>query len=76
LQRLFYDTAGSSGDNAITSLLTLVDSSRMLYGSDYPFTPETVVEAMIEELNSTCLLNADGRRAMEHGNAMKLFARS
>jgi 6-methylsalicylate decarboxylase len=76
LQRLFYDTAGSSGDNAITSLLTLVDLSRMLYGSDYPFTPETMVEAMIEELNSTRLLNADDRRAMEHGNAMKLFARS
>jgi|SRR5271163_1492864 len=34
LQRLFYDTAGSSGDNAIGSLLTLVDSSRILYGSD------------------------------------------
>jgi 6-methylsalicylate decarboxylase len=50
--------------------------SRMLYGSDYPFTPETMVEAMIEELNSTRLLNADDRRAMEHGNAMKLFARS
>lgn len=76
LQRLFYDTAGSSGDNAIVSLLTLVDSSRILYGSDYPFTPETMVEAMIAELNSTHLLNADDRRAMEHGNAMKLFARS
>jgi 6-methylsalicylate decarboxylase len=76
LQRLFYDTAGSSGDNAIVSLLTLVDSSRILYGSDYPFTPEAMVEAMIKELNSTHLLNADDRRAMEHGNATKLFARS
>jgi 6-methylsalicylate decarboxylase len=76
LQQLFYDTAGSSGDNAIGSLLTLVDSSRILYGSDYPFTPETVVQAMIEELNSTHLLNADDRSAMQHGNAVKLFARS
>ncbi|MBV8454308.1 MAG: amidohydrolase [Deltaproteobacteria bacterium] len=76
LQQLFYDTAGSSGDNAISSLLTLVDSSRILYGSDYPFTPETVVEAMIKELNSSHLLNADDRRAIEHGNAMTLFARS
>jgi predicted TIM-barrel fold metal-dependent hydrolase len=74
LQRLFYDTAGSSGDNSIASLLTLVDSSHMLYGSDYPFTPEAVIETMIKELNSTRLLTAQDRQAMEHGNAMKLFS--
>jgi predicted TIM-barrel fold metal-dependent hydrolase len=76
LQRLFYDTAGSSGDNSLTSLLTLIDSSHVLYGSDYPFTPEAVVEAMINELNSTHLLSADDRRAMEYANAMKLFTQS
>jgi predicted TIM-barrel fold metal-dependent hydrolase len=76
LQRLFYDTAGSSGDNSLTSLLTLIDSSHVLYGSDYPFTPEAVVEAMIKELDSTHLLSADDRRAMEYANPMKLFTRS
>jgi predicted TIM-barrel fold metal-dependent hydrolase len=76
LHRLFYDTAGSSGDNSIASLLTLIDSSHMLYGSDYPFTPEAMVEEMIKELNSTRLLSADDRRAMEYDNAMKLFPRS
>jgi predicted TIM-barrel fold metal-dependent hydrolase len=73
LQRLYYDTAGSTGDNSIASLLTLVGSSRVLYGSDYPFTPEAVVEAMIRELNLTQLLTPDDRGAMEHGNATKLF---
>ena len=76
LRRLFYDTAGSSGDNSIASLLTLIDSSHMLYGSDYPFTPEAMVEEMIKELSSTRLLSADDRRAMEYENAMKLFPRS
>ena len=74
LQRLFYDTAGSSGDNSTASLLTLVDSSHMLYGSDYPFTPEAVVQSMIQELNTTSLLSADDRQAIEYGNATKLFA--
>jgi predicted TIM-barrel fold metal-dependent hydrolase len=76
LHRLFYDTAGSSGDNSISSLLTLVDSSHILYGSDYPFMPEAAVAAAIGELNSTHLLSGDDRRAMERGNAVRLFALS
>jgi predicted TIM-barrel fold metal-dependent hydrolase len=75
LQRLFYDTAGSTGDNSMVSLLTLIDSSRILFGSDYPFTPEVAVKAAIEELNSSQLLKAD-RGALERANAMKLFGRS
>jgi 6-methylsalicylate decarboxylase len=73
MQRLFYDTAGSTGDNAIVSLLALVDSSRIFFGSDYPFTPEVVVKAAIDELNSSQLLTAEDRRAIERVNAMRLF---
>jgi len=75
LQRLFYDTAGASGDNSLASLLTLINSSRIVFGSDYPFMPEAAVEATIGELKSTKLFNADDLRAIERGNAMKLFAR-
>ncbi len=75
LQRLFYDTAGASGDNSLASLLTLIDSSRILFGSDYPFMPEAAVEAMVGELKSTQLFTAADLRAIENGNAIKLFAR-
>jgi hypothetical protein len=68
----FLRYGGVVGDNSTASLLTLVDS----YGSDYPFKPEPVVEAMINELNSSRLLTAQDRRAMEHGNAMKVWARA
>ena len=61
LRRLFYDTAGASGDNSLSSLLTIVDSSQVLFGSDYPFMPETVIEQMINELDSTELLRAEDR---------------
>lgn len=75
LERLYYDTAGSTGDNSLVSLLTLIDSSHILYGSDYPFTPEDMVEETIKDLNSTAVLNADDRRAIERNNASKLFTR-
>jgi 6-methylsalicylate decarboxylase len=76
LRRLFYDTAAASGDNAIASLLTLIDSSHILFGSDYPFMVEPVVEGMIKELNSTALLSDDDRRAIENRNALKLLGRA
>jgi predicted TIM-barrel fold metal-dependent hydrolase len=76
LQRLFYDTAAASGDNSLASLLTLVDCSRILFGSDYPFMPEAMTQQMTNELNSTKLLTVDDRLAIERGNALKLFARS
>jgi predicted TIM-barrel fold metal-dependent hydrolase len=76
LRRLFYDTAAASGDNSLAALRTLVDSSRILFGSDYPFMPEEITQQMITELNSTKLLTADERLAIARGNALKLFGRS
>ena len=75
LQRLFYDTAAATGDNSLASLLTLVDSSRILFGSDYPFMAEAMTEAMVKELTSSSLLKPDDLRAIATGNAHKLFDR-
>jgi len=73
LRRLFYDTAAASGDSSLASLLTLVDSSRILFGSDYPFMPEAMTQQMITELSSTELLTRDDRFAISRSNALKLF---
>ena len=43
LRRLHYDLAGSASAAVVTSLLTLVDRQQVLYGSDWPFTPEPIV---------------------------------
>jgi len=75
LRRLFYDTAAATGDGSLASLLKLVDSSRILFGSDVPFMPEPSTETMIAELNSSALLKPDDVRAIETGNAIKLFPR-
>ncbi|HEY7626766.1 MAG TPA: amidohydrolase family protein [Ilumatobacteraceae bacterium] len=43
LRRLHYDLAGSANEAVVAALLSLVDRSQVLYGSDWPFTPEPVV---------------------------------
>jgi len=75
LRKLFYDTAAASGDNSLASLLTLVNSSQVLFGSDYPFMPEAAIVQTIGELRTSQLLRTEELRAIETGNAMKLFAR-
>jgi predicted TIM-barrel fold metal-dependent hydrolase len=75
LRKLFYDTAAATGDNSLASLLTLVDCSRILFGTDYPFMAEAATEAMTAELKSSTFLKPDDLRAIENGNARKLFAR-
>jgi 6-methylsalicylate decarboxylase len=75
LQRLFYDTAAATGDNSLASLLTLVDSSRILFGSDYPFMAEAMTESMPAELSSSSFIKPDDLRAIASGNARKLFDR-
>ena len=44
LRRLYYDTAGTPFPRQIPALLNLVDASRLLYGSDYPWPPATAAE--------------------------------
>jgi predicted TIM-barrel fold metal-dependent hydrolase len=75
LRRLFYDTAAATGDNSLASLLTLVDSSRILFGSDYPFMAEAMTESMLAELNSSKLLKPEDLQAIASANARKLFDR-
>jgi len=74
LRTLFYDTAAASGDNSLASLLALVSSSRILFGSDYPFMPEAAIAQTINELRTSQLLRTEDLRAIETGNAVRLFA--
>lgn len=37
ISHLYFDLAGAATDEAIESLLTITDASRILYGSDYPY---------------------------------------
>ncbi len=43
LRRLHYDLAGSANTLVVATLLAFVNHSQILYGSDWPFTPEPSV---------------------------------
>ncbi|HEX2363613.1 MAG TPA: amidohydrolase family protein [Bradyrhizobium sp.] len=74
LKRLFFDTALSANELAFSALLTLVAPEQVLFGSDYPFAPETTMTATVKGLTELGL-PAEVLRAIERTNALKLFAR-
>jgi predicted TIM-barrel fold metal-dependent hydrolase len=75
LRRLYYDVAGFALPRALPALLSLVDTDRLLYGSDYPFTPDWVVSGLAEALAGTDVLTDDDGVLLSRGNAASLFPR-
>jgi predicted TIM-barrel fold metal-dependent hydrolase len=74
LKRLFFDTALSANQLAFSALLKLVAPEQVLFGSDYPFAPETTMTATVKGL-SDLGLPPDVLQAIERTNALRLFDR-
>jgi len=74
LKRLFFDTALSANEFAFSALLKLVAPQQVLFGSDYPFAPETTMTATVKGL-SDLGLPPDVLQAIERTNALRLFDR-
>ncbi|KAK4862601.1 hypothetical protein LT330_002734 [Penicillium expansum] len=49
--RFYFDLAGVPFPDQIHGLLRLVDSSRLLYGSDYPYTPAALAESLAKRVD-------------------------
>ncbi|GIF23173.1 putative TIM-barrel fold metal-dependent hydrolase [Actinoplanes tereljensis] len=71
LRRLYFDLAGMPLPHQLPSLLALAGPDRLLYGSDWPFTPEQLVKQLAGALDSTPLLDAEAQRT----NATRLLPR-
>ena len=52
LRRLHYDLAGTPFPRHVPALLGLVDPDRLLYGSDYCFTPASAVQAQVASIDA------------------------
>ena len=76
LSRLYFDLAGNPSIEVLKSLLTITSPGHILYGSDYPYLPDAVLQANLQRLKQT--LAAD-RKLAEFAemflwkNAEKLF---
>jgi predicted TIM-barrel fold metal-dependent hydrolase len=71
LRRFFYDTATSANPIQIQALKSLVGSSQIVFGSDFPFVPVSVGTRGIEASG----LSTDELRAVYAGNALGLLSR-
>jgi 6-methylsalicylate decarboxylase len=71
LMRLFYDTANSAFPQNMAALLQYVPVSQVLFGSD---TPYVSIAENVKNFSALDLSEPD-RKAIERGNALKLFPR-
>lgn len=73
LKRLYYDTALSASPHALRSLQELVNTSHILFGSDYPFAPEIITRMTISGLNTFDGFDGKKLRGINRENALDLF---
>jgi predicted TIM-barrel fold metal-dependent hydrolase len=55
------------------SMRELVGLDKLLFGSDFPFAPEMLVHAEVNDIGTLDLSDAE-KTAVDSGNAMTLFA--
>ncbi|KAK8066683.1 Amidohydrolase 2 [Apiospora hydei] len=77
-ERFYFDLAGFPFPNQIHGLLRILGEGgeeRLVYGTDYPFTPEKVAVSLADQLDKGCeeLFDDVQRQAVYSGNAQKLL---
>ncbi|OKP83666.1 amidohydrolase [Paenibacillus sp. P32E] len=73
LKGLYYDLAGGCLPRQLGNLLQLVGTDHLLYGSDYPYTPDLACKFLADDLDSTDLLTDEARGQIYCANALRLF---
>ena len=73
LSRFYYDTALSASPHCFASLLTVADTSHILFGTDYIFATEAAVPATITGIHDCERFTAADIRAIERDTALTLF---
>ncbi len=75
LNNFYYDMAISATSYIFKTLMQLVDTTKFLFGIDYPFIHEIVIKEMIQGIGKYEGLNKEERIAIEQENALSLFPR-
>jgi len=80
-RQFYFDLAGFPFPDQIHGLLRFVDPSRLLYGSDYPFTPSKAVSELVKDMDEGMKAlwgeeEGEGKRGgVWEGNAKRLLER-
>ncbi|MEU6102026.1 amidohydrolase family protein [Streptomyces flaveolus] len=76
LRRLHYDMAGPAFPRQVPALLSLVEPDRLLYGSDYCWTPTHGVDAHVATVDAAPVpAGAADWRSLTTANALRLLPR-
>lgn len=73
LQGFYYDTALSAAPASLSSLLEIVGSDRILFGTDFPFAPPEFITETTSNLEKFKAFSSADLDAITHGNAERLF---
>jgi 6-methylsalicylate decarboxylase len=74
-RRFYYETALFHCADHLRIASELVDPSHIVFGSDFPFAPPTLVQTEIQGLESYEGFDASTRRAIERDHSLALFPR-
>jgi predicted TIM-barrel fold metal-dependent hydrolase len=74
LSRLYYDTAIAANPMVLRSVQELVDTSHILFGTDYVWGQSWLTPIFIKALKEYDGFNAQNLAAVESGNANRLFS--
>lgn len=74
-RRFWYDTALAAGPQVFGALRTVADPARILFGTDWPYAPETMTRDSIAGLATPGMLTPADVAAVDGGNASALFPR-
>jgi predicted TIM-barrel fold metal-dependent hydrolase len=75
LRGLYYETALAGSRNSLLPTLEVTTADHILFGTDWPAAPEATVIRNIANLTSFDGFTPEQLRAVERGNALKLFPR-
>ncbi|MCX5336051.1 amidohydrolase family protein [Streptomyces sp. NBC_00140] len=74
LRGLYYDMAGTAFPRQVPALLNLVDADRLLFGSDYCWTPPPLADAHIAAIDAAeSPVDGTTWRSLTTANARRLF---
>ncbi len=75
LAKLYYDVALSAHPVALNGLRRIAPLAQILFGSDWPFTPELGVARNLHQLTTAAELSESDLRAIARENAERVFPR-
>ncbi|MBV4412467.1 amidohydrolase [Enterobacteriaceae bacterium YMB-R22] len=72
-QRFWFDTALSSSSTTLRTLLAFARSDRILYGSDFPYAPQPVIQTFTQMLDDSHELSPAWKASINWKNAQLLW---